>query len=128
MRGSYDVVSLDEEAQAVPATRFLLASERTRNVALRALAELLSRRRLERPCETLVAWSRQAKGQTAVVAQGGEPGSRQRWGQSHRSSPAPTKRRLRGHSARSPLDLVELSESTVSIPDREPRQPLLSLG
>jgi hypothetical protein len=45
------------------------------------------------------------------------------WGQSHRSSPALPKRRPRGHSGRSPLDLLELSESTVSILDWEPRQP-----
>jgi hypothetical protein len=47
-----------EEAQAVLAALVLLAGERKRNAAL-ALAELLSRRGLERPCETLVAWARE---------------------------------------------------------------------
>jgi hypothetical protein len=46
-----------EEAQAVLAALVLLAGERKRNAAF-ALAELLSRRGLERPCETLVAWAR----------------------------------------------------------------------
>jgi hypothetical protein len=48
-----------EEAQAVLSALVLLASERKRNAAF-ALAELLSRRGLERPCETLVAWAREA--------------------------------------------------------------------
>jgi hypothetical protein len=48
-----------EEAQAVLAALVLLAGERKRNAAF-ALAELLSRRGLERPCETLVAWAREA--------------------------------------------------------------------
>jgi hypothetical protein len=47
-----------EEAQAVLAALVLLASERKRNAAF-ALAELLSRRGLERPCEALVAWARE---------------------------------------------------------------------
>jgi hypothetical protein len=46
-----------EEAQAVLAALGLLAGERKRNAAF-ALAELLSQRGLERPCETLVAWAR----------------------------------------------------------------------
>ena len=48
-----------EEAQAVLATLALLAGERKRNAGF-ALAELLSRHGLERPCETLVAWAREA--------------------------------------------------------------------
>jgi hypothetical protein len=48
-----------EEAQAVLAALALLAGERKQNAAY-ALAELLSRRGLERPCETLVAWAREA--------------------------------------------------------------------
>jgi hypothetical protein len=48
-----------EEAHALLAALVLLAGERKRNAAL-ALAELLSRRGLERPCETLVAWAREA--------------------------------------------------------------------
>jgi len=48
-----------EEAQAVLAALALLAGERKRNAAY-ALAELLSRRGLERPCEALVAWAREA--------------------------------------------------------------------
>jgi hypothetical protein len=47
-----------EEAQAVLAALALLAGERRRNAAF-ALAELLSRRGLERPCEVLVAWARE---------------------------------------------------------------------
>jgi hypothetical protein len=42
-----------EEAQAVLGALLLLAGNRKRNAAC-ALAELLSRRGLERPCETLV--------------------------------------------------------------------------
>jgi hypothetical protein len=39
----------------------LLAAIRTNRLAALALAELLSRRRgMERPCETLVAWAREA--------------------------------------------------------------------
>jgi hypothetical protein len=48
-----------EEAQAVLAALVLLAGDRKRNAAY-ALAELLSRRGLERPCETLVAWARES--------------------------------------------------------------------
>jgi hypothetical protein len=48
-----------EEAQAVLAALALLAGDRKRNAAY-ALAELLSRRGLERPCEALVAWAREA--------------------------------------------------------------------
>jgi len=48
-----------EEAQAVLAALVLVAGERKQNAAY-ALAELLSRRGLERPCETLVAWTREA--------------------------------------------------------------------
>lgn len=49
-----------EEAQAVLAALGLLAAgERKRNAAF-ALAELLSRRGLERPCEALAAWAREA--------------------------------------------------------------------
>jgi hypothetical protein len=48
-----------EEAQAVLAALVLLAGERKRNAAF-ALAELLSRRGLERPCEALVAWGQEA--------------------------------------------------------------------
>jgi hypothetical protein len=48
-----------EEAQAVLAALVLLAGERRHNAAY-ALAELLSRRGLERPCETLVVWAREA--------------------------------------------------------------------
>jgi hypothetical protein len=48
-----------EEAQAVLATLVLLAGERKRNAAF-ALADLLSRRGPERPCETLVARAREA--------------------------------------------------------------------
>jgi hypothetical protein len=48
-----------EEAQVVLAALVLLAGDRTRNAAF-TLAELLSRRGLERSCETLVAWAREA--------------------------------------------------------------------
>jgi hypothetical protein len=48
-----------EEAQAVLAALVFLAGERKRNAAY-ALAELLSRRGLERPCQALVAWAREA--------------------------------------------------------------------
>jgi hypothetical protein len=48
-----------EEAQAVLAALALLAGARKQNAAF-ALAELLSRRGLERLCETLVAWAREA--------------------------------------------------------------------
>jgi hypothetical protein len=48
-----------EEAQAILAALVLMASERKSNAAF-ALADLLSRRGLERPCETLVAWAREA--------------------------------------------------------------------
>ena len=48
-----------EEAQAVLAALVLLAGERKQNAAY-ALAELLSRRGLERPCEVLVGWAREA--------------------------------------------------------------------
>jgi hypothetical protein len=43
-----------EEAQAVLAALALLAGKRKHNAAF-ALADLLSRRGMERPCETLVA-------------------------------------------------------------------------
>jgi hypothetical protein len=46
-----------EEAQAVLAALVLLADERKSKAAF-ALADLLSRRGLERSCETLVAWAR----------------------------------------------------------------------
>jgi hypothetical protein len=46
-----------EEAQAVLATLGALAGQRRCNAAL-ALAELLSRRGLERACEVLVGWAR----------------------------------------------------------------------
>jgi hypothetical protein len=49
-------VELDE-GQAVLAILAALAGQRKRNAAF-ALAELISRRGLERPCETLVAWAR----------------------------------------------------------------------
>jgi hypothetical protein len=48
-----------EEAQAVLAALALLAGDRKQNAAL-ALAELLSRRGLERPGEALVSWARGA--------------------------------------------------------------------
>jgi hypothetical protein len=48
-----------EEAQAVLAALVLIAGERKSNAAF-ALADLLSRRGLERPWETLVAWAREA--------------------------------------------------------------------
>jgi hypothetical protein len=48
-----------EEAQATLAALALLAGEHKSNAAF-ALADLLSRRGLERPCETLVAWAREA--------------------------------------------------------------------
>ena len=47
-----------EEAQAILAALVVMASERKGNAAY-ALAELLGRRGLERPCETLVAWARE---------------------------------------------------------------------
>jgi hypothetical protein len=47
-----------EEAQAVLSALVLFTGERKRNAAYE-LADLLSRRGLERPCETLVAWARQ---------------------------------------------------------------------
>jgi hypothetical protein len=49
-------VELDE-AQAILATLAALAGNRKRNAAF-ALAELLSRRGFERPCELLVVWAR----------------------------------------------------------------------
>jgi hypothetical protein len=42
-----------------PGARERALDERKRNAAF-ALAELVSRRGLERPCETLVAWAREA--------------------------------------------------------------------
>jgi hypothetical protein len=48
-----------EEAQAILAALVLMAGKRKGNAAL-ALADLLSRRGLERLCELLVAWSRQS--------------------------------------------------------------------
>jgi hypothetical protein len=50
-----------EEAVAVLAALSLLVGERKQNAAY-ALAELLSRRGLERPCETLIAWARDETG------------------------------------------------------------------
>jgi hypothetical protein len=47
-----------EEAQAILAALALMAGGRKSNAAF-ALADLLSRRGLERPCETLVAWARE---------------------------------------------------------------------
>jgi hypothetical protein len=46
-----------EEAQAILAALVLMVGESEGNAAF-ALADLLSRRALERPCETLVAWAR----------------------------------------------------------------------
>jgi hypothetical protein len=46
-----------EEAQAILATLVVMAGERKGNAAY-ALADLLSRQGLERPCETLVDWAR----------------------------------------------------------------------
>jgi hypothetical protein len=48
-----------EEAQATLAALVLMAGERKGNAAF-ALADLLIRRGLEHPCETLVAWAREA--------------------------------------------------------------------
>jgi hypothetical protein len=48
-----------EEAQATLAALALMAGDREGNAAY-ALADLLSRRGLERRCETLVAWARKA--------------------------------------------------------------------
>lgn len=48
-----------EKAQAILAALVVMAGERKGNAA-HALAELLSRRGLESPCETLVAWAREA--------------------------------------------------------------------
>ena len=48
-----------EEAQAVLAALALLAGDMKSNAAF-ALADLMSRQGLERPCETLVAWAREA--------------------------------------------------------------------
>ena len=48
-----------EEAQATLGALVLMAGERKENAAF-ALADLLSRRGVERPCETLVAWAREA--------------------------------------------------------------------
>jgi hypothetical protein len=48
-----------EEAQAILAALVVMAGERKGNAAF-ALADLLSRRGLERPCGTLVAWAREA--------------------------------------------------------------------
>lgn len=45
-----------EKAQAMLAALVVMAGERKANAAY-ALADLLSRRGLERPCETLVAWA-----------------------------------------------------------------------
>jgi hypothetical protein len=47
------------EAQAILATLAALSGERKGNAAF-ALADLLSRRGLERTCEVLVAWAREA--------------------------------------------------------------------
>jgi hypothetical protein len=48
-----------EEAQAILAALVLMAGEHKGNAAF-ALSDLLSRRGLERPCETLVAWAQDA--------------------------------------------------------------------
>lgn len=48
-----------EEAQAVLAALALMATKQKSNAAF-ALADLLSLRGVERPCETLVAWAREA--------------------------------------------------------------------
>jgi hypothetical protein len=48
-----------EEAQAILAVLVVMVGEWKGNAAF-ALADLLSRRGLERPCETLVAWVREA--------------------------------------------------------------------
>jgi hypothetical protein len=48
-----------EEAQAILSALVLIASERKGNAAF-ALADLLSRRGLEHPCKTLVAWAQEA--------------------------------------------------------------------
>ena len=48
-----------EEAQAILAALAVMAGDRKGNAAY-ALADLLCRRGLERPCEALVAWARQA--------------------------------------------------------------------
>ena len=45
--------------QAILAALVVMAGERKRNAAF-ALADLLSRRGLKRPCESLVAWTRSA--------------------------------------------------------------------
>ena len=57
-----------EEAQAVLAALVLLARRAEAEQAC-ALAELLSRRGMERPCETLVAWAREAE-KSAVLFYG----------------------------------------------------------
>jgi hypothetical protein len=46
-----------EEAQAILAALVVMAGKRRGNAAY-ALSDLLSRRGLERSCETLVAWGR----------------------------------------------------------------------
>jgi hypothetical protein len=51
--------NLSKGTQAILAALVLLAGERKGNAAF-ALADLLSRQGLERPCETLVAWGREA--------------------------------------------------------------------
>jgi hypothetical protein len=48
-----------EETQAILAALGVMAGERKGNAAY-ALADLLSRQGMERPCETLVAWAREA--------------------------------------------------------------------
>ena len=60
-----------EEAQAILAALVVMAGERKGNAAY-ALADLLSRRGLERPCETLVAWGRQAQKSSEATHVGGE--------------------------------------------------------
>jgi hypothetical protein len=71
---TYEVPTL-EEAQAVLAALAVLAGERKANAAY-ALAELLSRRGLERPCEALVAWARKAYN-TDYACPGGSERERQ---------------------------------------------------
>jgi hypothetical protein len=48
-----------EEAQATLTALVLMEGDRKGNAAF-ALVDLLSRRGLERPCETLVRWAREA--------------------------------------------------------------------
>ena len=56
MRRGFSLMASLEEAEATLAALVLMAGERKGNAAF-ALADLLSRRGSERPCETLVAWA-----------------------------------------------------------------------